>query len=132
MVGDAGADDSSADKDGVRGVHVYCSFCDYSCCDTPQEVSAARATLNNTTAANHPKTTAYAVPRLTLLMQVMPMAVRIKLQMPSASNGVSRARSTGEPSGPMKYPRLVATGFSMLNPSLLTPAKSDAIASSGI
>ena len=79
--------------------------------DALQEVAAARATLTNTTTANHPNTTANAVPRLTLLMQVIPMAVRIKDQMVRTSNGVSKARSTGEPSGPMKYPGLVATGF---------------------
>src|SRR5208283_290075 len=98
-------------------------------CD-PQEVAAAIATLANTTMANQPNTTAYAVPRLTLLMQVMPMAVRIKVQILKTSNGVSKARSTAEPSGPMKYPALVATGLSMMNPSPLTPARSDSIANS--
>src|SRR5208337_2355419 len=75
--------------------------------DALQEVAAARATLANTTTANHPNTTANAVPRLTLLMQVIPMAVRTKVQMVTTSNGVSSARSTAEPLGSMKYPGLV-------------------------
>src|SRR5208282_221961 len=97
---------------------------------TAQEVATARATLPRTTTANHPKTTANAVPRLTLLMQVMPMAVNTNVQIVKTSNGESSARSTGEPSVPIKYPALVATGFSMLNASPLTPATSDSIASS--
>jgi len=56
-----------------------------------QEVPAARATLANTTTADHPNTTANAVPRLTLLMHVMPIAVSTNVQMVMTSNGVSRA-----------------------------------------
>ena len=48
------------------------------------------ATLASTTTANHPKTTANAVLRLTLLMQVMPMAVKINVQIEKTSNGVSK------------------------------------------
>src|ERR1039458_1080924 len=96
---------------------------------TAQEVATASAILPNTTTANQPNTTAKAVPRFTLLMQVMPMAVSTNVQMVKTSNGDSSARNTGEPSGPIKYPRLVATGFSMLNASPLTPATSDSIAS---
>src|SRR5260370_42467403 len=98
---------------------------------TAHEVAAASATLTRTTTANQPNTTANAVPRLTLLMQEMPMAVRTRLQSERTSNGVSSERSTAEPSGPMKYPGLVATGFCRLNPSPLTPASSDTMASSG-
>src|ERR1700690_3040196 len=108
--------------------HVYVD-CVLRCRDEFQEVIAASATRASTTTANHPNTTANAVPRLTLLMQAMPIAVRDRVQRLKTSKGVSNARSTGEPSGPIKYPGLVAAAFSMLNPSPLTPASSDTIPS---
>ena len=61
------------------------SFCDAS------GSRCGKATLANTTTADHPNTTANAVPRLTLLMHVMPIAVSTNVQMVMTSNGVSRA-----------------------------------------
>ncbi len=54
---------------------------------------------------------ANAVPRFTLVIQVIPMATRINVQIVMISSGVSSARSTAEPPGSMKYPGLVANGF---------------------
>src|SRR5208282_2604423 len=95
-----------------------------------QDVAAVMATRPITMMTYQPKTTAKAVPRLTLLMQLMPMAVRTNDQMVITSSGDKSARRTAEPLGSMKYPGLVARGFWMLKPSVLTPANIDKIASS--
>src|ERR1700730_2874420 len=100
------------------------------CFDDRQANAAATATPISTTTAYQPNTMANAVPRLTLLMQVMPIAVRTRVQMVKMSNDVSRLASAGWAARSTKYPGLVATGFWKVNPSLLTPASSDKIASS--
>src|SRR5271157_1502721 len=99
---------------------------------TPQANAAAKPTPTSSDTPNQPKTTANAVPVLTLLMQVMPIAASTRAQMVKMSSLVSRLYSTGEAAGSMKYPGLVATGFWNVNALLLTPTKSDRIASSGL
>ena len=62
---------------------------------TPQENIAATPAPTNTIKANQPKTTANAVPFLTLLMQVMPIAARTRVQMTKMSNDVRKLASAG-------------------------------------
>src|ERR1022692_98831 len=85
------------------------------CCQalviTPQENAAVKPTPITINTRNQPKTTAKAVPVLTLLMQVMPIAAITRVQIVKTSNDLSNAFSTGEVAGSTKYPGLVATGF---------------------
>src|SRR5258708_126906 len=78
---------------------------------TRQENAAVKPTPISTTKANQPNTTANAVLVLTLLIQVIPIAARIMVQMANTSNDDKKLYRTGFVAGSTKYPGLVATGF---------------------
>src|SRR5260370_33637477 len=62
---------------------------------TRQENAAVKPTPISTTKANQPNTTANAVPVLTLLIQVIPIAAKIMVQMANTSNGDKKLYRTG-------------------------------------
>jgi len=80
---------------------------------TRQENAAVKPTPISTTKANQPNTTANAVPVLTLLIQVIPIAAKIMVQMANTSNGDKKLYRTGFAAGSTKYPGLVATDSEM-------------------